>query len=889
MTPQELPLIPLLDKDDATNRLLAKHPRASSELLEMLSHSSDKATRKSVCLNPNSPKEVLLRLAPQFPSSFFKNPAFDWLILEDPDLLFNLGQGVLKNILKTPDCPESFMRWAVGFGSEDEKLAVAMNVNAPIQCLQELTKCHEMVRSAALGHSKLFFASDLLSVEDAFLTELKVQLHGLSCMDAEKLLDKNFIDLPQVSSLNSAVRVYLAKSRDVPKISVECYLNEVDTPDPNELMDFLWWCYFTFDFENHQRKLGEVEAVSSKYFQTGHVQLLIQVVEKRLIALFGLSDEAIVGWKTEALLFLFSCMPPEAAFPNRVYRLLSRCCLKSKSAESDLLEVCQTAADHKHCPEWFREKHSDSEKVIDLQKLAYPVIQIETVINYLHSVKLSWLKNDKADFELNKRSLEAVIGSNAHFRLSNFSSEEVERIFMATFDLYALLDRQIAGWDERETSEFRRWVTGLIWHVFQSKACPRELLIEITQHKDKRFAALIHLAESVLDFRLIIFEPKCSDWFLKRQRRTRDLAVATAVDVDNVLFIRDSKVQTACNSKNLITRVLGLSHQLAQPKVLAKRCKSLYWIERLAVARNPNTPLNILEVLKRDAHVWVSSQAELSKSRSRNSDLKALARGSTGVSVAAKAIEHVSFICKELELTSPCPNCGGRIVFFEADETEKAGFNCKGTATTENGCGFAVKKIIAKRAFTPDEVDSLIRDKRLGPINFRTKKWSFNAAILIKFDEEANNYNLEFDFDVDKSSEESGELIDFSAQTSLGACPKCGADVYEHGSNYVCEKSVSTLEQPTSVCDFKCGQLILKQPITHDQMRKLLETGKTDGLDKFVNMRSRMTFKARLIWDAEAGKVNFEFLPHTFQCAPTVPRRKKLRPPMQFLRKTSMS
>ena len=226
-------LIPLLNKNDATNRLLAKHPRASSELLEMLSHSSDKATRKSVCLNPNSPKDILLRLAPQFPSSFYKNPAFDWLILEDPDLLFNLGQGVLKNILKTPDCPESFMRWAVGFGSEDEKLAVAMNVNAPIECLQELAKCHGDVSSAALGHMKLHSSPILSNVEDVFITELKDQIYSLSCANAAHLFKKNLIDLPQFSYLNSTVRLFLANQQ----FSVEAFLREVGSPDPCELMN----------------------------------------------------------------------------------------------------------------------------------------------------------------------------------------------------------------------------------------------------------------------------------------------------------------------------------------------------------------------------------------------------------------------------------------------------------------------------------------------------------------------------------------------------------------------------------------------------------------------------------------------------------------------------
>lgn len=59
-------LTALLDEDDVTNRLLAKHPRASTELLEKLSHCSDKATRQNVTGNPNTPPETLVRLGQQF-------------------------------------------------------------------------------------------------------------------------------------------------------------------------------------------------------------------------------------------------------------------------------------------------------------------------------------------------------------------------------------------------------------------------------------------------------------------------------------------------------------------------------------------------------------------------------------------------------------------------------------------------------------------------------------------------------------------------------------------------------------------------------------------------------------------------------------------------------
>jgi DNA topoisomerase-3 len=88
--------------------------------------------------------------------------------------------------------------------------------------------------------------------------------------------------------------------------------------------------------------------------------------------------------------------------------------------------------------------------------------------------------------------------------------------------------------------------------------------------------------------------------------------------------------------------------------------------------------------------------------------------------------------------------------------------------------------------------------------------------------------------------------------------------VFEHGKSYVCEKSVPTLAQPTPTCDFKSGQIILQQPVVREQMSKLLSTGKTDLLDKFVSMRTRRPFKAFLAWDATAGKVSFEFTPSKF-------------------------
>ncbi len=213
-------------------------------------------------------------------------------------------------------------------------------------------------------------------------------------------------------------------------------------------------------------------------------------------------------------------------------------------------------------------------------------------------------------------------------------------------------------------------------------------------------------------------------------------------------------------------------------------------------------------------------------------------------------------------LASPCPNCGGVV------KENYRRFACVGKPGAEP-CGFSFGKSPAGRTFETAEANALLRDRKIGPLEgFRSKAgWPFTSEIVIKYDDEAHNYKLEFDFGDDKKGEESGEIVEFE-DAALGPCPICGSEVHEHGSNYVCSKAVPTAAQPTPSCTFKSGKIILQQPVEREQMTKLLETGKTDLLDKFVSMRTRRAFKAHLAWDKEAGKVNFEFAPSKFPPRP---------------------
>ena len=196
-------------------------------------------------------------------------------------------------------------------------------------------------------------------------------------------------------------------------------------------------------------------------------------------------------------------------------------------------------------------------------------------------------------------------------------------------------------------------------------------------------------------------------------------------------------------------------------------------------------------------------------------------------------------------LTAPCPNCGA--VVKE---------NYRRFACTK--CEFSMSKTPGSRQFEVVEVEQLLIDRTIGPLQgFRSKIGRPFAAILkISRDEEIKNFKLEFDFGQNDGEGEDGEGVDFTGQTPLGACPKCEAGVYEMGLAYVCEHSVAK----PKTCDFRSGRIILQQEILPEQMVKLLNDGRTDLLPGFVSQRTRRPFKAFLA-KGKDGKVSFEFEP----------------------------
>ena len=270
---------------------------------------------------------------------------------------------------------------------------------------------------------------------------------------------------------------------------------------------------------------------------------------------------------------------------------------------------------------------------------------------------------------------------------------------------------------------------------------------------------------------------------------------------------------------------------------------------------------------------WEYQLAEMEKGRLERDDfMREIAAMAERIVRKAKEYDRDTVPGDYSTLRTACPNCDGVVREnyrrFACIGPVAAGARNLGEALPiGEGCGFSISKIPGGRAFELDEVEQFLANKKIGPLEgFRSKAgWPFTAEIKLVLDDEIKNWKLEFDFGEDARREgESGEPVDFSAQESLGSCPKSQGHVYEHGNSYVCEHAIGV--QVT--CDFKSGKIILQQPVAREQMTKLLATGRTDLLEGFVSNKTRRKFKARLAYDKKEGKVSFEFEPRAAKGPP---------------------
>jgi DNA topoisomerase-3 len=184
-----------------------------------------------------------------------------------------------------------------------------------------------------------------------------------------------------------------------------------------------------------------------------------------------------------------------------------------------------------------------------------------------------------------------------------------------------------------------------------------------------------------------------------------------------------------------------------------------------------------------------------------------------------------------------------------------------------------IYKVIGNRKMAESEVKDLLGTGQIGPLdNFRSKAGKPFSAVL-RYNKEEKK--AEFVFDGQRDS--TGAIkIDFTGLQPVGEAPAArfgpGALIYETPQSYV----VRRVENGEDKILARCSRRILSRDIPREQFVKMLETGKTDLLDKFWSMRTRRPFNAFLALK-EDGSTGFEFAPRPPKDPNAPPRGKRLR------------
>ena len=207
----------------------------------------------------------------------------------------------------------------------------------------------------------------------------------------------------------------------------------------------------------------------------------------------------------------------------------------------------------------------------------------------------------------------------------------------------------------------------------------------------------------------------------------------------------------------------------------------------------------------------------------------------TDIVEKAKTFEGETVEGNFQELDIACPKCG-HIGFKESFKAFECGAKC----------GAIVWKTMAGRTFEREEVQTLLTEGRVGPLEGFRSKMGRPFAATVQFDKAEGKQSFDFG-----DSADSAASINFAALPSIGTCPACKTGtIHDTGTAWQCSN--------VGACKFRMGKSLCQREIPREQIDKLIAEGKTSLIPRFISKKGR-PFSAYLT--LEGDKVKFEFEP----------------------------
>lgn len=152
----------LANINDLLAEIVAKNISAPAKLLEKLAFHENKAVRKAVTSNPNTPKNILFILGVDFPRELLNNPIFDFSLLKDLSFIKKIPPGVLSILVQQNNVPSFLLNYAA---------------NHPVKIVADTAKMHVSI-SAEMTKGWHEAVAEIIA-SSAFINQFIDNFHGV--------------------------------------------------------------------------------------------------------------------------------------------------------------------------------------------------------------------------------------------------------------------------------------------------------------------------------------------------------------------------------------------------------------------------------------------------------------------------------------------------------------------------------------------------------------------------------------------------------------------------------------------------------------------------------------------------------------------------------------
>lgn len=183
-----------------------------------------------------------------------------------------------------------------------------------------------------------------------------------------------------------------------------------------------------------------------------------------------------------------------------------------------------------------------------------------------------------------------------------------------------------------------------------------------------------------------------------------------------------------------------------------------------------------------------------------------------------------------------CPVCGkGQIA--EGNTV----YRCNYAASMEDKCDFHVFKTYSGAEITPEHIKQIIENGRTESIDFTSQAGKKYKGFLYI---DGSEIKMEYDNNND------------SLPQLNTPCPICGETVYIFSTGYGCKNIHETDEAGLKKCNLWINKVISQREIRPEEAEQLLQNGKTDFLDGFIDKNGN-EFSSRLALN-DQGNIVFD-------------------------------